>query len=385
MKNRLFKWLLPSTAIAAVAMIHCSSSDESNLKAIAGGASGAGGSAAGGGGVVGGGGSSGSAGDAALGSGGFAGDNSGGTSGGGAAGTDTGGGGFGAAGVGGSGGSGGVAGSGGTADVGGSGGSGGTGGGGTGGSGGTTAEGGLGEAGVAPATYTDAKGIVWKLVWHDEFDGPTLNNANWAAQDGPNNANQELEYYRPGNATIQNGALVLEAREEAYGGKNYTSGKISSRNKQSFTYGRISARIQLPATVGMWPAFWMLGTGGRWPVDGELDIMEARGRVPNSIDGTAHWGTNNANYGKSYAFPSGTDISTYHVYTLEWSATTLSWSVDDAPVYVTMSPIDACFTKSFYFIFNLAVGGSFDGNKTPPAGMANQQMLVDWVRVYQLP
>jgi beta-glucanase (GH16 family) len=135
----------------------------------------------------------------------------------------------------------------------------------------------------------------------------------------------------------------------------------------------------------MWPAFWMLGTAGRWPVDGELDIMEARGRAPTAVEGTAHWGNNNANYGKSTTLPGGTDFTSWHVYTLEWNATTRSWSVDDGAPYVTMTPIDACFTKSFYFILNLAIGGSFDGNKAPPAGMTAQQMLVDWVRVYQLP
>jgi beta-glucanase (GH16 family) len=106
--------------------------------------------------------------------------------------------------------------------------------------------------------------------------------------------------------------------------------------------------------------------------------------VPNQVVGTGHWGSNNSNYGKDYTFPTGQDFTGWHVYSIEWNSTSINWYVDDAPFYVTLSPMDACFTKAFYFILNLAVGGNFDGMKAPAANMPNQQALVDWVRVYQL-
>ena len=198
--------------------------------------------------------------------------------------------------------------------------------------------------------------------------------------------NGELEYYRPGNAFIENGALVLEARQESYGGRDFTSGCITSKDKKTFKYGRLTARIKLPATAGMWPAFWMLGVTGAWPDSGELDIMESKGRVPGTIWGTAHWGPltsgNHPNYGTTYQFPSGQDITDWHDYTLEWSAGTLKWSVDGGTPYLSMVSHDP-FNQDFYLILNLAVGGMFDNNVQPPRPMTAQRMLVDYVRVYQ--
>jgi len=427
MKIASVTYLVPSTALLAFALLQCSAGDEMSPKAHTGGSSGSSGSTGTGGALAGAGGSTGGAAGTAAGSGGAAGVGvTGGAAGaGGSAGGDTGGttnvGGAGAggsagdggAGAGGAAGSGGGAGSGGTAGTGGASGSGGgAGAGGAGGSGGRSGAGGGGAAGSggtggtggaagtggttvdsgtidngpAPATYTDSKGVTWKLVWHDEFDGTAVNTANWAVQDYCNVQNGELQCYHPANVTVKDGVLTMEAREESGGGKNYTSGKIMSRGKQSFMYGRISARMILPALEGMWPAWWLLGNGGSWPRDGEIDVMEARGRVPREVEGTAHWGSNNTLSGKRYTFPSGQDFTGWHVYGFEWSATSLSFYVDDAPFYHSLSqPMDACFVgKAFYLILNLAVGGNFDGFKAPPAGMAPQKALVDWVRVYQV-
>ena len=231
---------------------------------------------------------------------------------------------------------------------------------------------------------------VWYLAWSDEFGGPAIDTTVWNITDELVMKNGELEYYRPGNAFIENGALVLEARQESYGGRDFTSGCLTSKDKKTFKYGRLTARIKLPATAGMWPAFWMLGATGAWPDGGELDIMESKGRVPTTVWGTAHWGPltngNHPNYGTTYQLPSGQDVGQdirgWHDYTLEWSAGTLRWSVDGSPPYLSMVSHDP-FNQPFYLILNLAVGGMFDDNVEPPRPMSPQRMLVDYVRVYQ--
>ena len=123
----------------------------------------------------------------------------------------------------------------------------------------------------------------YQLVWSDEFDGTSLNTANWTADVGdgcPNLCgwgNNELEYYRAENVSVSGGNLILEAREESYGSRDYTSGKVHTRDKQWFLYGRIEMRAQIPTGGGMWPAFWMMPqfeVYGGWAASGEIDIMD---------------------------------------------------------------------------------------------------------------
>lgn len=233
-------------------------------------------------------------------------------------------------------------------------------------------------------SHTD--GAVWTLVWSDEFTGPEVDTRTWNIEDQFVEKNGELQYYRPKNVFIEDGALVLESRRESFGGKPYTSGSVTSQNKKTFKYGRISARIKMPAVAGMWPAFWMLGAKGDWPSCGEIDIMEAKGREPAVIYGTTHWGPlvggNHPNYGKTFQFPSGQDITGWHEYTLEWNQRLLTFWVDDFPIYLAMNTI-APFNQDFYLILNLAVGGMFDNYLEPPQTFTAQRMLVDYVRVYQ--
>ncbi|GJM72893.1 hypothetical protein HMSSN036_51090 [Paenibacillus macerans] len=105
----------------------------------------------------------------------------------------------------------------------------------------------------------------WKLVWSDEFNGSSLNTANWTAEIGTGSGgwgNNELQYYtnRPQNLQVTGGNLVITAQKESYGGMNYTSARIKTQGLQNFTYGKVEARIKLPSGQGLWPAFWMLGS-----------------------------------------------------------------------------------------------------------------------------
>ena len=143
-----------------------------------------------------------------------------------------------------------------------------------------------------------------RLVWSDEFETPGLPDATKWAHDTARNRdgwfNNELQYYadrRPENARVENGRLVITARQERlssapdFGSQNYTSARLITQGLASWTYGHFEVRAKLPCGLGTWPAIWMLGTGGRWPDDGEIDIMEQRGTsalAKREVLGTLH-------------------------------------------------------------------------------------------------
>lgn len=235
-----------------------------------------------------------------------------------------------------------------------------------------------------------------KLFWEDTFDGAagTLPNAaNWRFDLGTDWGNGQLEYDtdRASNASLSgDGKLVITARQEAFEGRNYTSARITTKDLVETQYGRIEARIKLPTARGIWPAFWMLGNDfpeNDWPGVGEIDIMENFGREPSSIQGALHapgYSGANAIYRK-YTLPSGTFSDDFHDFAVEWTKDRLTFYVD-GNLYQSIErdqvPGDAWpFTKPFYMILNLAVGG---GPAGPPDGTTFPQvMLVDWVRVYR--
>jgi beta-glucanase (GH16 family) len=103
----------------------------------------------------------------------------------------------------------------------------------------------------------------WNLIWHDEFDGKAIDTQNWTYDLGAGGwGNGEAQYYtsRPENARLENGTLVIEARQEKYEDSYYTSARLKTQGLQNFQYGRIEARLKVPSGKGLWPAFWMLGS-----------------------------------------------------------------------------------------------------------------------------
>ena len=234
----------------------------------------------------------------------------------------------------------------------------------------------------------------WRLVWHDEFDGPAVDLTKWVWETGGGGwGNNELEFYtaRPENAHIDNGNLVIEARQEAYGGRQYTSARLKTEGLGAWKYGRIEARIRIPRGQGLWPAFWMLGDNiGQvgWPTCGEIDIMENIGREPARVHGTVHGPGYSGAQGVSAAYDlvgGGAFADNYHLYAVEWQPAGIIWSVDSA-VYATVTRSDVSgawvFDHPFFIILNVAVGGYWPGS---PDGTTvfPQTMLVDYVRVYQ--
>lgn len=256
------------------------------------------------------------------------------------------------------------------------------------------------------------------LIWNDEFDGDSLDTTKWCCQFGTGIeyglsqwGNAEQQYYtaREENVRVEDGNLIITARkeEEPYEGSRYTSGRLrtlTDDNEELFavTYGRVEARIKILGGSGIWPAFWMLPADkeiyGEWAASGELDIMEAKGRLPGQVGGTAHFGkTWPDNYYSTadYYFPEGTDIRDYHTYAIEWDPDEIRWYVDDN-CYSTLTdwssrgeyyPIEytepAPFDVPFYIILNLAVGGSYDIEGVVTKESFPAEMSVDFVRVFQ--
>jgi beta-glucanase (GH16 family) len=242
------------------------------------------------------------------------------------------------------------------------------------------------------------------LVWSDEFN--SINTGTWNHETGGGGwGNNEREYYTAGqNASIQfdaqanSNVLVLEARRDNpanyncwYGRCEYTSSRMNTSGKRTFTYGRIEARLKLPQTQGIWPAFWMLGNdigSVGWPACGELDIMEHVGYEPAITHGAMH----GPNYSGNTPF-AGTNYlnepvnANYHVYAIEWNSTSVRWFVDGVQFYqVTKSQVQGfgnwVFDHPMFLILNVAVGGNWPGN---PDGSSTfpQRMYVDYIRVYQ--
>lgn len=268
----------------------------------------------------------------------------------------------------------------------------------------------------------------YKLVWQDLFDGETLDEAVWNIEvNGDGGGNNELQYYRRENVSLGKdeasgcNALILTAKREKFSNKDFTSGRINSKNKKAFKYGKIEASIKLPKTAnGLWPAFWLMGNDFDqvgWPRCGEIDILEmgnSNGIKNNTQDryfnGACHWGFYKDVGNNNWAYPNYAKASTwsyslqddeYHLYTIIWNEEKIRMYVDmdkypDTNPYFEMGitgddsdwSVAKYFHHDFFILFNLAVGGNFPGIRNasgitaiPEGGSAS--MYVDYVRVYQ--
>ena len=234
------------------------------------------------------------------------------------------------------------------------------------------------------------------LVMEDDFDQDGAPNSElWSFDIGTGDngwGNQELQYYtdRTENVTVQNGNLLITARQESFEGSNYTSARLITKNKFEQAYGRFEARMRLPYGQGMWPAFWMLGADidtNPWPGAGEIDIMEYRGQNPTIVLGSVHGPGYSAGeaVSKSYELENDRFDTGFHVFGIEWGPDYINYYVDDV-LYNQITPDDVpgewVFNKPFYILINLAVGGTFVGSPNSETEFP-QTMLVDYVRVYQ--
>ena len=236
------------------------------------------------------------------------------------------------------------------------------------------------------------------LVWGDEFQDSEINGSDWTFEIGNGSGgwgNNELQYYKSENTSIELGEyMVIEAKEEPTNGFSYSSSRLVTKDKKEFQYGRIDIRAALPQGQGLWPALWMLGANidqASWPACGEIDIMELVGNSPSQVHATVHYGTTFGNHqyqGGTTLTPNGGKFAdNFHVFSLIWEEDLMQFLVNDQ-VYYEVNSNDMQggqpypFNQDFFFIFNVAVGGTWPGS--PNANTVfPQRMVVDYVRVFQ--
>lgn len=235
----------------------------------------------------------------------------------------------------------------------------------------------------------------WELLWADEFDadaGTGINTEFWTCEVGDQWFNNELQAYTDSTDNVAHdgsGNLVITATDD--GEANYTSGRCITQSKMEFTYGRVEARLNLPSGQGIWPAFWMLGSNigqVNWPASGEIDIMEFLGHETNTSHGTIHGPGYSGGSGIGTSYNSDTAFSDdFHVFAIDWDPHVIRWYVD-GELFNIVSVNDLqgqrwVFDQDFFLLMNLAVGGDWPGNPDETT-VFPQEMLVDYVRVYQL-
>lgn len=264
---------------------------------------------------------------------------------------------------------------------------------------------------TAPAQNQSAPTPGWKLAWSDEFDGPANtapDASNWSYETGAGGwGNAELETYcaafsgvSPCNTAHPNtyldgdGHLVIRAIHTPNG---WTSGRIITRGKHVFKYGRIEARMKLPASAGFWPAFWMLGSNIKsapWPRCGEQDIMEwVQKYTPSTTSSTIHGPGYSGGHsiGKEFTFPGeGRVDDAFHVYGVLWTKDRLQFYRDNpATPFFTLTPADLphgtawVYNHPFFLLLNLAIGSGGFAGASNPSTPETGAVVVDYVRVYQ--
>jgi len=260
----------------------------------------------------------------------------------------------------------------------------------------------------SPITPSGANsGKYKKLVWSDEFDGTGgVDPAKWNVEVNCNGGgNHEWQCYTNNLENISrdgNGNLVIQVIQHSYKRGGYSSGRITSRGKGDWTYGRFESKIKIASGRGLWPAFWMMPTTssyGTWPTSGELDIMEILGHDPAQLYSTFHYGASSP-HTKLGGGNKGPDLSQdFHVYAIERDANQIRAYVDDK-YFFTMNDTDSDFwnntqwagrrppdgakwpfSQAFFLILNHAVGGDWPGD--PDRNIQSGKMVVNYVRVFQ--
>ncbi len=258
--------------------------------------------------------------------------------------------------------------------------------------------------GLLPITPFEGCGVQsidnqWVCTWSDEFNGDSLNTEHWNVEvNGDGGGNQEAQYYRAENITVDDGSLKITAKKENYLGKTYTSGRINSRYKVNTQFGRITFRAKMPGGRGTWAAVWMLplfNLYGQWPNSGEIDILEYVGYEPGRVFAATH--TKKFNHTKNNnpsAFKELVDPENqFYEYEMIWLPGEIRILVEGnqygvfryVPQFNQDEPHQDVFPfhEEFYFIINLAVGGSWGGVEGIDSMIFPTTLEVDYLRMYQ--
>jgi len=236
----------------------------------------------------------------------------------------------------------------------------------------------------------------YKLVWCDEFDyeGPP-DDTKWEYQTSCNawihdEEHKELQHYTERNASVDGGSLKITARQEEEAGCAYTSARLRTQYRGDWLYGRVEVCAKLPNHHrGLWPAIWMLPTEdayGRWPVSGEIDIMEHVGWKPRgTVFAGVHTATANHRDKTHATATTIVDDTQFHVYALVWREDALEVFVDEKMVHRVLraDARDWPFDRPFYLLLNLAVGGKWAGKHGVDEEAFPATLEVAYVRVYR--
>lgn len=244
----------------------------------------------------------------------------------------------------------------------------------------------------------------YNLLWHDEFDGDTLNAENWNIElRDPGWTNNELQAYTdsPDNVYLEDGKLVLKAAKikKDNGLTGYTSGKVNSKNLRQFLYGKVVVSAKVPAGQGLWPAIWMMPQDesfyGQWPKCGEIDIMEILGNQTHILYSNIHYGLPHGENQGTYTLADGAHFSDdFHEYSVEWEPDEMRFYVDGEHFHTVRNwytavegedevTYPAPFDQPFYVQMNLAVGGDWPGKPDGTTNFDKAKFEIDYVRVYQ--
>ncbi|MCU0333911.1 MAG: glycoside hydrolase family 16 protein [Chitinophagaceae bacterium] len=232
-------------------------------------------------------------------------------------------------------------------------------------------------------------------AWQDNFDGTAVDNSKWTFETGGGGwGNNELQFYTQGpNARLDNGRLVIEARRENVGGREYSSTRMITKGKGDWLYGRFEIRAKLPRGRGTWPAVWMLSSDnsyGVWPASGEIDIMEHVGydpeRIHCSIHTSAYNHMRNTQRTSSRMVPGVMDD--FHVYRVDWTPYAVRGFVDGVQYFEFVNENKGFtvwpFNRKFFLILNIAIGGNWGGAQGVDNSIFPTRMEVDYVRVFRM-
>lgn len=231
------------------------------------------------------------------------------------------------------------------------------------------------------------------LVWSDEFEGTgSIDSSKWTTETGTGNngwGNQEEQIYTSSSNNLRREAGILKIKVTKESNGDFKSARIKTQNKFEFRYGRVEIRAKLPSVQGSWPALWMLGANFQevgWPQCGEIDIME-QFENKNSVHSTLHWKLANGERGLYGENTTNSTSTNWHIYALEWTSTNIKTYLDGNEFFsMNISGVEPYypFNEDFFFIFNVAMGGTNGGVIDPNLQQGYvDAMEVDYIRVYQ--
>ncbi len=243
---------------------------------------------------------------------------------------------------------------------------------------------------ISIKTWSPEVGAVVRLKIEDQADNTKFIeiDANTTVAQAWETLTFDLSAAAPAvEATFTYNRLVLffDFGVSPAGDSAYTSARIKSENLFEFTYGRVEIRAKLPTAGGTWPALWTLGANFDevgWPTSGEMDIMEHVGNNPNVISSALHYPNNFGGTAVTNSTAVPTATTEFHNYTIEWSADSIKFVVDDELIHTNFTNgSETPFNADFFFIMNIAMGGTLGGSIDE--AFTQDTMEVDYIRVYQ--